>query len=49
LSLNNNEIKKVTVKEGITSQNMTDVFGELPFNDKILKKSSEEIKEGKIK
>lgn len=48
MSINNNEIKKIPVKEGITSENMTEVFGDLTVNDKILKKPSEEIKEGKI-
>lgn len=48
MALNNNEIKKISVKEGITSENMTEIFGDISANDKILKKPSEEIKEGKI-
>lgn len=43
-----NEVKRVLVKEGISYNNLTEVFGDLYPKDKILKNPSEEIKEGKV-
>lgn len=48
LLLNNNQIKKVPVKEGITSQNMTEVFGDLSVHDKILKNLQKKLKKEKL-
>lgn len=48
LTLNNNEIKKIAVKEGIRVDTLTEVFGDLSQEDKIITKPSEEIKEGRI-
>tara|TARA_R110000868_G_scaffold296012_1_gene556260 strand:- start:6005 stop:7117 length:1113 start_codon:yes stop_codon:yes gene_type:complete len=49
LTLNNNEVKRIPVKEGIRLDTLTEVFGNLSPADKIIIKPSEEIKEGKIK
>ncbi|TXF74529.1 efflux RND transporter periplasmic adaptor subunit [Chryseobacterium sp.] len=49
MTYNNNEVKRVPIKEGISYNNLTEVFGDLYPNDKILKKPSEEIEEGKAK
>ena len=48
LTLNNNEVKRVAVNEGIRLDTLTEVFGNLLPEDKIILKPSEEIKEGKI-
>jgi RND family efflux transporter MFP subunit len=49
LTLNNNEIKRVPVKEGIRLDSLTEVFGNIAPQDNIILKPSEEIKEGQIK
>lgn len=49
LTLNNNGVKRVAVNEGIRLDTLTEVFGNLLPEDKIILKPSEEIKEGKIK
>jgi len=46
--LNNNEVKRIAVNEGIRLDTLTEVFGNLSPEDKIIIKPSEEIKEGKI-
>ncbi|MFZ6023621.1 MAG: efflux RND transporter periplasmic adaptor subunit [Bacteroidota bacterium] len=49
LTMNNNEVKRIAVSEGISLDTLTEVFGNLSPGDKIILKPSEEIKEGKIK
>lgn len=49
LTLNNNEIKRITVNEGIRLDTLTEVFGNLSAGDNIILKPSEEIKEGRLK
>ncbi len=49
MTFNSKEVRRIPIKEGITYENMTEVFGEFSSNDKILKKPSEEMEEGKIK
>ncbi|CAM2943612.1 efflux RND transporter periplasmic adaptor subunit [Flavobacterium frigoris] len=49
LTFNNNEIKKVSVKEGIKLDTIAEVFGEFSNDDLIVIKPSEEMKEGKVK
>lgn len=49
LTLNNNEIKKVVVKEGIKLDTLAEVFGNFSNEDRIILKPSEEMKEGIIK
>lgn len=48
LTLNNNEVKRIAVNEGIRLDTLTEVFGDLSPEDNIILKPSEEIKEGKI-
>ncbi len=48
LTLNNNEVRRIPVKEGIRLDSLTEVFGNLSLQDNIILKPSEEIKEGKI-
>ncbi|EEI94313.1 efflux transporter, RND family, MFP subunit [Sphingobacterium spiritivorum ATCC 33300] len=48
LTMNNDEVKRVAVNEGIRLDTLTEVFGNLSPEDKIIIKPSEEIKEGKI-
>ena len=48
MTLNNQEIKKVPVKEGIRQDSLVEVFGDLAATDLILLKPSDEIKEGKV-
>lgn len=48
LTLNDNEVKRVPVKEGIRLDSLTEVFGTLSAQDNIILKPSEEIKEGNI-
>jgi RND family efflux transporter MFP subunit len=48
LALNNNEVRRIAVKEGIRLDSLTEVFGNLSQQDNIILKPSEEIKEGKI-
>lgn len=47
LTLNNDEVKRIAVNEGIRLDTLTEVFGNLSPEDKIIIKPSEEIKEGK--
>ena len=48
MTFNDNTVKRVAVKEGITYEQLTEVFGAFSENDKILIKPSEELEEGKI-
>ncbi|MGJ1261910.1 efflux RND transporter periplasmic adaptor subunit [Sphingobacterium spiritivorum] len=48
LTLNNDEVKRIAVHEGIRLDTLTEVFGNLDPQDKIIIKPSEEIKEGRI-
>ena len=48
LTLNNDEVKRIAVHEGIRLDTLTEVFGNLDPEDKIIIKPSEEIKEGRI-
>jgi RND family efflux transporter MFP subunit len=47
MTLNDKEIKRINVKEGIRLDTLTEVFGNLSPQDNIILKPSEEIKEGK--
>lgn len=47
-SLNNNEIKKIPVKEGLRLDNEIEIFGELNPNDQLILKPTEDLQEGKI-
>lgn len=49
LTLNNDEVKRIAVSEGVRLDTLTEVFGNLSPADNIIMKPSEEIKEGKIK
>ncbi|KAA8474573.1 RND family efflux transporter MFP subunit [Arcticibacter tournemirensis] len=49
LTLNDNEVKRIAVSEGVRLDTLTEVFGNLSQQDKIIVKPSEEIKEGRIK
>lgn len=49
LTMNNDEVKRIAVKEGIRLDTLTEVYGNIAPEDKIILKPSEEIKEGKIK
>lgn len=48
LSMNNNEVKRIAVNEGIRLDTLTEVFGNLSPQDNIILKPSEEIEEGKL-
>lgn len=48
LTLNDNEIKRVAVREGVRIDTLTEVFGNLSPEDHIILKPSEEIQEGKL-
>lgn len=48
MTLNDAEIKKIEVKEGIRLDTITEVFGGLAEKDMVLVQPKEEIKEGKI-
>ena len=48
LALNDNEIKRISIKEGTRLDTLTEVFGNLSKEDNIILKPSEEIKEGKL-
>ncbi|MGY5253742.1 efflux RND transporter periplasmic adaptor subunit [Sphingobacterium spiritivorum] len=48
LTLNNDEVKRIAVHEGIRLDTLTEVFGNLDPEDKIIIKPSEEIMEGRI-
>lgn len=48
LKLNNDEVKRIAITEGVRLDTLTEVFGNLSPEDKIIIKPSEEIKEGKI-
>ncbi len=46
MTLNNNEIRRIPVREGIRLDSLTEVFGNIAPQDNIILKPSEEIKEG---
>ncbi len=48
LTLNDKVVRRIPVKEGIRSDSLTEIFGNLSQQDHIILKPSEEIKEGKI-
>ena len=48
LTLNNNEIKRIPIREGIRMDTLTEVFGELSPKDSVILKPSEEIQLGRI-
>ncbi|MBD1421247.1 efflux RND transporter periplasmic adaptor subunit [Sphingobacterium chuzhouense] len=48
LTLNDNEIKRIPIKEGIRLDTLTEVFGNLSPEDNVILKPSEEIQEGTI-
>lgn len=48
LILDDQEIKRIPVKEGVHLDTLTEVFGQISTENQILLKPSEEIKEGKI-
>ena len=41
-------LKRIPVKEGVQLDSLTEVFGDIKLNESILKKPSEELKEGKV-
>ncbi len=48
LALQDNAIRKIAISEGVRLDTLTEVFGDLLTDERILLKPSEEIKEGKI-
>lgn len=48
MTLSNNEIKRVLVKEGVRLDSLVEVFGDIPAQAQVLKKPSEELKEGRV-
>lgn len=48
LTLNNNEVKRIRIDEGIRLDTLTEVFGNLLAEDKIILRPSEEIKEVRV-
>lgn len=48
LTVTDNEVRRVAVKEGIRLDSLTEVFGDLSAQDRVIRKPSEEIKEGRI-
>lgn len=48
LGVQNNEVRRIAVKEGIRLDTLTEIFGDIEPHQKIIIKPSEEIKEGKI-
>jgi len=48
LTLNDNEIRRIPVNEGIRLDTLTEVFGNLSLSDNVIIKPTEEIKEGNI-
>lgn len=48
LILDDQEIKRIPVKEGVHLDTLTEVFGQISVENQIILKPSEEIKEGKI-
>lgn len=48
MTLKDNNLQRVTVKEGIRIDTLQEIFGDLSPTDLILKNPSEEIKEGKV-
>lgn len=48
LILDDQEIKRIPIKEGVHLDTLTEVFGLVPAESQIILKPSEEIKEGKI-
>jgi len=49
LTLNDHEIKRIPIKEGIRLDTLTEVFGALSPKDQVMLKPSEEIPEGPLK
>jgi len=49
LTLQDDQIRKVPVKEGVRLDSLTEVFGDLTHQSPVIAKPSEEMKEGKIK
>lgn len=49
MTLNDNEIRRIPIKEGVRLDTLTEVFGNLSADDHIILKPSEEIKEGNVK
>ena len=48
LGVQDNEVRRIVVKEGIRLDTLTEIFGDIALHQKIIIKPSEEIKEGKI-
>lgn len=48
MTFNNNEVKRIPVKEGLRLDSLSEVFGNLSAEDKVILKPSEEIREGQI-
>ncbi|MNL27943.1 hypothetical protein D3C87_1495660 [compost metagenome] len=48
LILDNQEIKRIPIKEGVYLDTLTEVFGQVSADSQIILKPSEEIKEGII-
>lgn len=48
MKLNNKEIQRISVKDGLRLDSLTEVFGDISQDDQIILKPSEEIKEGKV-
>jgi hypothetical protein len=46
VSIQNGKTKYINIKEGITNNGKTEIFGELKGDEVIMKKPSGEIKEG---
>lgn len=49
ITLNNNEISRIPIKEGIRQNTLSEVFGNLSPNDYVILKPSDEIPEGPIR
>ncbi len=49
MTLNDNEIARIPVKEGIRLDSLTEVFGTLASQDNIMLKPSEEIPDGPLR
>jgi membrane fusion protein (multidrug efflux system) len=48
MTLSNKQIKRVLVKEGVRLDSLVEVFGDINEQSQVLKKPSEELKEGKV-
>ena len=49
MTLNNNEISRIPIQEGIRLDSLSEVFGDLSPEDNVILKPSEEIQEGQIR